>query len=385
MISCGEPSGDLYAGALASEILRLEPDAIVSGFGSERLRASGATVIRDFKGLSVTGLTEALRVIPRSWQNYRALVDAADAERPDVFVPIDFPDFNFFVARALHQRGVPVVYYISPQLWAWRRGRLKTMKRVADRVLVIFPFEAPFYEAAGVPVSFVGHPLLELTGPPVARDGFLRGHGLDPSRPVVAMLPGSRRNELRTILPDMVRAAMMVAARVPGVQFVIARAPHLDDELFAPLGAWTGPKPVVVEGETDAVLASADVAIVASGTVTVQAAMHGCPMVVVYRVGPLTYALGKPLVHVETYAMVNLIAGSRVVPELIQDAFTPDAVAAEALRVLTDPAYAAKVKADLASVRSKLGTAGASRRAAEAVIEVARANRTSGSTSTRRS
>ena len=374
MISCGEPSGDLYAGALTSEIRKLEPDAVVSGFGSERLRAAGASLIRDFKGLSVTGLTEALRVIPRSWQNYRALVDAADTDRPDVFVPIDFPDFNFFVARALHKRGVPVVYYISPQLWAWRRGRLQTMKRVADRVLVIFPFEAPFYEEAGVPATFVGHPLLELTGPPVARDAFLREHGLDPARPVVALLPGSRRNELRTILPDMVAAAALIAARVPGAQFLIARAPHLDDELFAPLSGWTGPAPVLVEGQTDAVLASADVAIVASGTVTVQAALHGCPMVVVYRVGPLTYTLGKPLVHVDTYAMVNLIAGTRVVPELIQDAFTPEAAAAEALRVLTDPAHAGRVKADLAAVRARLGTAGASRRAAEAVIAVARAS-----------
>ena len=372
MISCGEPSGDLYAGALASEILAIEPDAVVTGFGSERLRAAGASLIRDFRGLSVTGLTEALRVIPRSWQNYRALVDAADADPPDVFVPIDFPDFNFFVARALHKRDIPVVYYISPQLWAWRRGRLKTMKRVVDRVLVIFPFEKPFYDRAGVPATFVGHPLLELTGPTVDRGDFLRRHGLDPARPVVALLPGSRRNELRALLPDMIRAAGLVAARVPDAQFLLARAPHLDDELFTSLAGANGVKPVVVEAQADAVLTSADVAIVASGTVTVQAALHGCPMVVVYRVGPLTYTLGKPLVHVDTYAMVNLIAGTRVVPELIQDAFTPDAAADEVLRVLTDPAHAAKVKADLAAVRARLGSAGASRRAAEAVIEVAR-------------
>ena len=374
MISCGEPSGDLYAGALTSEILALEPGAVVTGFGSERLRAAGASLIRDFRGLSVTGLTEALRVIPRSWQNYRALVDAADADPPDVFVPIDFPDFNFFVARALHKRGIPVVYYISPQLWAWRRGRLKTMRRVADRVLVIFPFEKPFYDEAGVPATFVGHPLLELTAPAVGRADFLRAHGLDPNRPVVALLPGSRRNELRALFPDMIRAAAIVAARLPQAQFAIARAPHLDEELFAPLNEWAGAKPVVIEGQTDAVLAAADVAIVASGTVTVQAALHGCPMVVVYRVGPLTYTLGKPLVHVDSYAMVNLIAGRRVVPELIQDAFTPEAAAGEALRVLTDAAHAAKVKADLAAVRGRLGSAGASRRAAEAVIEVARAH-----------
>jgi lipid-A-disaccharide synthase len=374
MISCGEPSGDLYAGALASEILKLEPDATITGFGSDRLRAAGASLVGDFKGLSVTGLTEAVRVIPRSWQNYRALVRAAEAVRPDVFVPIDFPDFNFFPARALHKRGVPVVYYISPQLWAWRRGRLKTMKRVADRVLVIFPFEAPFYEAEGVPVTFVGHPLLELTAPPVARETFMRAHGLDPARPLVALLPGSRRNELRALLPDLVRTAGAIAAKVPAAQFVIARAPHLDDELLAPLAAWPVgvTPPVVVEGQTDEVLSSADVAVLASGTVTVQAALHGCPMVIVYRVGPLTYTLGKPLLHVDTYGMVNLVAGTRVVPELIQDDFTPEAAAAEALKVLLDPVHAAKVKADLAAVRGKLGTAGASRRAAEAVIAAAR-------------
>jgi lipid-A-disaccharide synthase len=377
MISCGEPSGDLYAGALASEILKLQPDAVITGFGSDRLRAAGATLVGDFKGLSVTGLTEAVRVIPRSWQNYRALVRAAEEARPDVFVPIDFPDFNFFPARALHKRGIPVVYYISPQLWAWRRGRLKTLKRVANRVLVIFPFEQSFYEEAGIPVTFVGHPLLELTPPAEAREPFLRGLGLDPSGPVVALLPGSRRNELRALLPDLVRTAGIIAERVPSAQFVIARAPHLDDELLAPLSNWPAgaSKPVVLEGRTDAVLASANVAVVASGTVTVQAALHGCPIVVVYRVGPITYKLGLPLLHVDTYAMVNLVAGSRVVPELIQDDFTPAAAAGAALRVLLDPAHAAKVKADLAAVRGKLGTAGASRRAAEAVIAAAREDR----------
>lgn len=377
MISCGEPSGDLYAGALASEILRMAPDTTITGFGSERLRAAGATLVRDFRGVSVTGPTEALGVIPRSWQNYRALLRSASEDPPDVFVPIDFPDFNFFLSRALHARGIPIVYYISPQLWAWRRGRLKTMKRVADRVLVIFPFERQFYEQAGVPVTFVGHPLLEVAAPAVPRDEFLRAHGLDPARPVVAMLPGSRRNELRTILPDLVRTAGEIAAKLAAAQFVLARAPHLEDALFAPLKDWPShaSHPVVVEGATDAVLASADVAVLASGTVTVQAALHGCPMVVVYRVAPLTYRLGKPLLHVDTYAMANLVAGRRVVPELIQDAFTPQAAAGEALRVLTDPAHAARVKAELADVRSKLGSPGASRRAAEAVLSVAGAGR----------
>jgi len=374
MLSCGEPSGDLYAGALASAIRELEPSAVVTGFGGERMRAAGAALVRDYHGLSVTGLTEVLSLIPKSWETYRALVRAAEQDPPDVFVPIDFVDFNAFLARALHARGVPVVYYISPQIWAWRPGRVKMVKRVADRMLVIFPFEVPFYERAGVPVTFVGHPLLELTPPAAPRDVFLRRHGLDPSKPVVAILPGSRTNEVKEILPGLVSAAAIVARELPGTQFLVGRAPHLRDDLFAPLAAWPAGvlPPVVLESATDDVLESADVALMASGTVTVQGALHTCPMVVVYRLGAMTYRLGKPLVQVDTYAMANLVAGRRVVPELIQDAFTPEATARHALQILTEPAFAARMRADLAGVRASLGTEGASRRAAEAVLDVAR-------------
>jgi lipid-A-disaccharide synthase len=373
MISCGEPSGDLYAGALAAEIRALAPDAEITGFGGERLKAAGASLIASFSGLSVTGLAEALRVLPRSWRLYRQLVRDAEQRRPDVFVPIDFPDFNLILARALKRRGIPVIYYISPQLWAWRPGRVKTIKKVVDRVLVIFPFEPAFYAQAGVPVTFVGHPLLEMRSG-ISREAFLRGLGLDPRRPVVALLPGSRRNELKQLLPDMIRAAALIAAAVPDAQFVVPRAPHLEDDLFTPLQDWPShaARPVVVKDAADATLASADVAIVASGTVTVQAALHECPMVVVYRVAPLTYRIGKPLVSLDTYAMANLIAGRTVVPELIQDAFTPAAAAAEALRVLRDPAHATQVRADLADVRARLGEPGASRRAAELIVAAAR-------------
>ena len=377
MISCGEPSGDLYAGALAAEITRIEPDASISGFGGDRLRQAGGALVHHFSGLSVTGLTEAIRVLPRAWGIYRDLVRAARRERPDVFVAIDFPDFNFVLARAIHKLGIPVVYYVSPQLWAWRRGRLKTMKQIVDRVLVIFPFEAPFYEEAGVPVTFVGHPLIDMIGPDEPRETFMPAHALDPAHPLVALLPGSRHNELRTILPDLVRASGLIAAGVPDAQFIIARAPHLSDEAFASLDRWpaNAQPPAVVEHVADAVLANADVAIVASGTATVQGAIHGCPMVVVYRLAPLTYRLGKPFVHVDTYAMANLVAGRRVVPELIQESFTAEAAAAEALRVLTDPAHAARVRADLAEVRARLGAAGASRRAAEQVVALGRGRR----------
>ena len=374
MISCGEPSGDLYAAALAREILALDPSATITGFGGDRLAAAGATLVENFSGLSVTGLLEVVRLLPRTYATYRRLVAEAERLRPDVFVAIDFPDFNFVLARALKKRGIPIVYYISPQLWAWRAGRMKTMRRLADRVIVIFPFEEAIYRDAGVPVEWVGHPLFDLHADLPPREVFLRQQGLDPSRPVLALLPGSRRNELREILPRLTQAAVLVRAAVPDVQFIVARAPHLHDDLFEPLGPVAGV--TVVEGQTDAVLAAADAAIVASGTVTVQAALHECPMVVVYRLSPLTYRVGKPLVRVATYAMVNLVAGRGVVREFIQDEFRPEAVAAEAVRLLRDRAYAERMKADLKEVRAKLGEPGASRKAARAVLTAGRASYT---------
>jgi len=222
MISCGEPSGDLYAGALVSEILSRERSADVFGFGGRRLAAAGTRLVGDFQGLSVTGLTEALRVLPRSYAMLRRLVAAARATRPDVFVAIDFPDFNFRLMAALHRLGIPIVYYISPQLWAWRAGRMRTMKRFVDRVLVIFPFEEALYRREGVPVKFVGHPLIDLVGVKAPRAALLREHGLVADAPTVALLPGSRPNELRRIVPDMAASLPLIRARVPGVQFIVA-------------------------------------------------------------------------------------------------------------------------------------------------------------------
>ena len=372
MISCGEPSGDLYAALLAAELARAEPGVLITGFGGERLREAGAHLIGDFAGLSVTGLVEVARLLPRTYATYRRLVSEARQHRPDVFVPVDFPDFNFRLAQAVRRLGVPVVYYVSPQLWAWRPGRMQTMKRIADKVLVIFPFEEQIYRRAGVPVEWVGHPLLDRLPTSQPRRELRQRLGLRDDAPLAALLPGSRANEVREILPDLTAAATIIRSRLPSVQFVVARAPHLDGTLFSVLSRVTGPPPLVIEGEADAVLGAADIALVASGTVTVQAALHECPMVVVYRLSALTYRLGKPFVRVDTFAMANLVAGRRVVPELIQDAFTPGAVADEALGILSDPARAARMRADLREVRHALGTAGASARAARAVLEAAR-------------
>jgi lipid-A-disaccharide synthase len=371
LISCGEPSGDLYAGALVDALRVLDPGLTARGLGGERLQAAGATLVGDYRGIAVTGLIEAVRVLPASLGLYRRLVNAAQTERPDVFVAIDFPDFNFRVAGAMRRLGIPVVYYIPPQVWAWRSGRMRTLGGMADRILVIFPFEPKIYRAAGVPATFVGHPLVDLAVPSCPREAFLGGLGLDPGRPTLALLPGSRPNEVRQILPTLVDALLRIRDRVPGVQYVLARAPRLADGLFAPLAS--SPVPVtVVERSADEVLSSADAVVTASGTATVQAAIHECPMVIVYRVAPLTYAIGRRFVHVDTFGMVNLVAGERVAPELIQDGFTAEAVAEHAVHLLTDRVARARAIAALRDVKARLGGGGASRRAAEIVLETAR-------------
>jgi lipid-A-disaccharide synthase len=369
MLSCGEASGDLYAGALVNALRERDPAVKVFGFGGDRLRAAGAELVGDYRGISVTGLSEALAVLPRSWRMLRLLTDAAALGRPDVFVAIDFPDFNFRLLPAMRKLDVPIVYYVSPQVWAWRPGRLDTLRQYVDKMLVIFPFEAELYQQAGVPVEFVGHPLIDLAKANRPRADLLAALGLDTAHPVMALLPGSRANEVRRILPRLLAGATLTAAQVPGLQVLIARAPSLDDSLFGPVEATrAGGLPIaVVEGATDDVLAASDVVVTASGTATVQTALHGRPMVIVYRLSPMTYTVGRSVVRVSTYGMVNLVAGRTIVPELIQDRFTPDAVAREAVSLLTDERRAAAMRQDLAEVRARLGGPGASDRAAAAV------------------
>lgn len=373
-ISCGEASGDLYAAALVRELRSRAPGVQVTGFGGPRLAAEGATLVGTYEGLTVTGLTEALFVLRRSFQMLNKLEAAARNDKPDVFVAIDFPDFNFRLLPRMRKLGVPIVYYISPQLWAWRPKRIQTIKRYVDKMLVIFPFEEDIYARASVPVQFVGHPLIELARATETREAVLRAHGLDLAKPVVALLPGSRPNEIRHVLPTIHAALPAIAAAVPGVQFLLARAPGLDDSLFATADVRSSPSYAIktVTGAADEVLNAADVVITASGTATVQTALHGKPMVIVYRLSPLTYAIGKRLVGVTTFGMVNLVAGRKIVAELIQDEFTPEAVASETIALLTSPERADAMRKDLVEVRSRLGGTGASGRAAEAILAAAR-------------
>jgi lipid-A-disaccharide synthase len=373
LLSCGEASGDLYAGALTRELRAIDPGVAVAGLGGPQFAAAGGRLVDDYRDLAVTGLTEALAKLPRSLDARRRLVADAERGRPDALVLIDFPDFNFRLAPLVRRLGVPVIYYISPQIWAWRPKRLETIKKIADRVLVIFPFEESIYRSGNVPVEFVGHPLIDLAKPSAPRDRFLSARGLSPGAPTVAILPGSRPNEVSRILPELAAAAELIQARVPGAQFLVARAPHLDDDLFSSVRARPLAKAAIVEGDTDTVLASADVALTASGTATVQTALHDTPMVIVYRMSPISYQLLRRLVTVETIGMVNLIAGTRIVPELVQDAFTAAAVADEAVSMLTDRERAARIRSGLADVRARLGGPGASRRAAEAIMRVVNA------------
>jgi len=369
LLSCGEASGDLYAAALTRELRALDPGLAIAGLAGPQFAEAGGDLIDDYRDIAVTGLTEALAKVPRSYAALRRLVHAARAHRPDALIVIDAPDFNFRLAPRIKKLGVPVVYYIGPQIWAWRASRLRTIRSFADRVLVIFPFEEAIYRGGGVPVEFVGHPLIDLTAPASAREPFLAKLGLRPACPTVAVLPGSRPNEVRRILPDLVAAADRIRDAVPGAQFVVARAPHLDDRLFDAAARARAPF-AVVEGGTNTVLAASDVVLTASGTATVQTALHDKPMVIVYRLSPMTYRLGRRLVSVDAIGMVNLIAGARIVPELVQELFTPDAVAREAISMLTDRDRAARIREQLAGVRARLGGPGASRRAAQAIIRL---------------
>jgi len=361
LISTGEPSGDVYAGDLVRKLRDGCPDLDVFGLGGDQVQAAGATLVAHVRDVAVVGLLEVLRHLGDLRAVFDRILAEADRVRPDVAVLVDYPDFNLRLAAQLHRRGIPVVYYVSPQVWAWRRGRLRQIRHHVSRMLVLFPFEEAIYREAGVPVTFVGHPLVERLRPVADRDAFLTEVGLDPARPVVAVLPGSRRKEVAHNLPPLTGAAAILRARRPEVQPAIAAAAGLAHDTFAASGMH------VVRDRTHALMGAATVGIVASGTATVEAALLDLPMVVVYRISPLSYALGRPLVRLERFAMVNLIAGRDVVPELMQGAFRAERVAEETLRLLDDPARRDVMRRDLGDVRARLGGPGATGRAAEAV------------------
>jgi lipid-A-disaccharide synthase len=365
LISAGEASSDMYAARLAA-LLREQTGAELFGMGGPRMAAAGVELIADYHEVAVVGITEVLHKIPAVVGVQNRLAREAVKRRAGLAILVDSPGTHLGVARRLKTAGIPVGYFIGPQIWAWRPGRVRVVKRLVTRMVVIFPFEETIYRDAGVPVDFVGHPLVDVVRPTMNREEFAAAHGLDAAKPIITLLPGSRRNEIAQNYPRILEACELLARameKTGGVQFVHAAAPGLGNEMLA---RYTRPGVALqrVEGDTYNALAAADCAIVASGTATVEAALLGTPMVVIYRVAPVTAAILRRMIRTPFIAMVNLIAGKRAVPELIQEDFTPSAVEAEVRQLLVSVDARDEMKANLSMVRAQLGIGGAIERAA---------------------
>jgi lipid-A-disaccharide synthase len=361
LISAGEASSDMYASQLA-KALRERTGAQFFGMGGPRMAEAGVELLADYHEVAVVGIAEVLHKIPSVVRVQNLLAREAVGRKASLAILVDSPGTHLGVARRLKRHRIPVGYFIGPQIWAWRSGRVRIVRRRVARMVVIFPFEEKFYRDAGVPVDFVGHPLVDIVKPTMTREEFIARHGLDPKRPIIALLPGSRASEVGRNFPTILKGCARLSCEMGSAaapQFVHAAAPGIG------AGAGAVADVIRIEGATYDVLGSADCAIVASGTATVEAALLGTPMVVIYRVAPLTAFVLRRIVHTPFFSMVNLIAGRRVVPELMQEGFTPAAVAVEVRRLLESPEEREKMKANLAAVRARLGTSGAIERAAD--------------------
>ncbi len=370
MIMSGEASGDLHGANLAREIRSADSSVVLFGVGSTHMRDAGVQLLADASEISVVGISEVISRLGVIYRVLGMLKRFLREKRPDVLVLIDFPDFNIMLGKAARKLGIPVVYYISPQVWVWRKGRIKTLARLVRTMIVVFPFEVPLYQEKGVDVRFVGHPLTDVVRCDISAGEARKSLALDPDRRTIALLPGSRRTEIQYLLPDMIAAAAVLHARFPDLQFVLPVAHTLDP-------AWVrgftrqGPVPVqVVDGRVYEVLKAADAAIVTSGTATLETALMAVPMVIIYRISRLTYSIISKMVGgVDHVGLVNIVAGERLVPELIQQQANPQRIADHIATILDDRVYRDRVLNGLLDVRRKLGGAGASARAARVVLE----------------
>jgi len=371
LISAGEASGELYAVGLMRALQKRVPGVEFLGVGGEGMKAAGCDVVVESRHLSVVGITEIVSHLPRLYGEFRKLIREAERRKPDAAIVIDSPAFNFKVARELHARGVPVIYYVVPQLWAWREKRIERFHKWIRKALVIFPFEEAWYRERGVDAEFVGHPLAELPPPAGTRGQYAARHSLDPKRQWLALLPGSRRTEVAMNLPEMLDAARFfrLGAGDAPTDVILPVAPTLDGEWVREL---VGEVEVRLVDDAAAALAYSRGAVVASGTATVQAALAGTPFVIVYRVSPMTWRLGRGLLKVPFVGMPNLILGRKAVPELLQNDFTPENVAKELRPLLEDGPARERMVQDLKGVRQRLlagsNALPAADRAAEAVV-----------------
>ena len=371
LIIAGETSGDQHGAAMARVLREDFPDLSIFGVGGEHMRAAGVETLFDVEALNVVGLVEVLAKVPSGLLMARRLLQAARERGVRVVVLIDAPGFNLPFARWAKQAGLQVVYYVSPQIWAWRQNRIHKVARRVDKMLTLFPFEVPFYAAAGVDAEYVGHPLLDcLPGLP-DRIQAAQTLGLDTQRPIVALLPGSRRREVELLLQPMLAALSLIRHDLPEVQGVLPVAPTVAETVQQIVSGFPGALTVVSQQSLTA-FSAADFALVASGTATLEAGLIGAPMVIVYRVNRLTAWLARRLLRVPCVGLINIVAGHRVVPELLQEAVSPRAMAAAALSVLRDPVEARRIRGELTALRATMGEGGSSRRAAASVGAVLR-------------
>ena len=370
MLVAGEVSGDLHGAHLVEAIHRIAPEVQFFGVGGEGLAREGMKLLYHAHSLAVVGITEALLKLRPILKAFQGLKESLDHEKPDLLILIDFPDFNLRLAKIAHRRGIPILYYISPQVWAWRPKRIKLIARLVKKMVVLFPFEVPLYEAAGVDVEWVGHPLLDIVKPTLPREVAFQQFGLDPKRRTIGLLPGSRKHEVEKLLPPLLASAQLLQKEIPRLQFIIPLAPGISRATLSP---WTRNISIplkVVEGWTYDVMNLSELLITASGTATLEGAILGKPMVIVYKVSLPSYWIGKRLVRVDHIGLVNLVAGREIVPELIQKDVNPQRIAEEALRILKDPILRQRITESMAAVRQNLGEPGAAQRAARIVTSL---------------
>jgi lipid-A-disaccharide synthase len=374
LIVAGESSGDMYGADVALSLFRKFPGCSVFGVGGQRMREAGVELLSDIRHTAVVGPFKAIGKVGSFFKIFRRLVNRIESEPPTAAILIDFPDFNLPLAKRIKQTGRPVIYYVGPQLWAWREGRIQTIRDRVDKMLVIFPFEEEIYRKALIDVEFVGHPLIDKVRSTKTKDEFCRDAGLDPAKAIVALLPGSRRQEVRYILPTLCQAVRLIGTRKPGTQFVLPVARDLDRKLIDDIVQEVQkeyPIHVVVNDTYNAVRYSR-AAIVASGTATLETALLGTPEVIVYRISGAEWLLGRFLLKIRLFGIVNIILGEEVVPELFQDKFTPERVAQATIKLMEDVWVQSKIRGNYETLRRGLGGGNVADRVVEAVARTIR-------------
>jgi len=365
MIVAGEASGDMHGANLVREMLNLDPALNFYGIGGNRLRKEGVELLANASDMAVVGLTEVVSKLGSILKIMGMMKRSLDERRPDLVILIDYPDFNIPLAKAAKKRGIKVFYYISPQVWAWRKSRIGQIKKTVSKMAVILPFEVETYRQKGFGVNYVGHPLLDMVKLNYSKQESRKKFGLSEDEITIGILPGSRTSEVRILMPELLRAAQILKREMPDLQFVLPLADTLEETSVTEIISGFNVKVKVVSGHTYDVISCADLALVASGTATLETALLGVPMIIVYKISLLSYFIGRLFVHVKNIGLVNIIAGKTIVPELIQGDASGKRIAAESLSILKNGERRQKMIKELEAIRARLGEPGAARRAAQ--------------------